>query len=245
MRYIAVCFLGFFLTVLLVIGIGAQQGHQNDKVQADEASTKFIDEQLPIVDFNSPKPSEPAARAKRLAKDTRHNLRKQPIGERLTVMTTVYHWPADFPPLPVEQSTTIIVGKVSEAKAHISEDRSGVYSEVVVKVEEVLKDTTGIPGVIVAEREGGRVRFPSGTIFRYFVDGLGIPKVNHRYLLFLKQLNDGDFSILTGYQLLDGRVEPIDVTSVVPFAQYRDSDETAFLSEVRNSVTKETSKLKD
>ncbi|MCM3872405.1 MAG: hypothetical protein ND895_17110 [Pyrinomonadaceae bacterium] len=237
MKYLLLV-LTLFLTVLFVIGNGPQQVHQNDKVvQADEASKRFIDEQLPIVDFNSPKPSEPAARAKRLAKDRRHNLRKQPIGERLTGMTTVYHWPADFPPLPVEESTTIIVGQVSEAKAHISEDRSGVYSEVVVKIQEVLKDTVGIPAAIVAEREGGRVRFPSGTVFRYFVDGLGIPKVNHRYLLFLKQLDDGDFSILTGYQLLYGRVEPLDVTSVVPFAQYKDSDEMTFLSEVRKLLT--------
>ena len=160
-------------------------------------------------------------------------------------METVYHWPADFPPLPVEESTTIIVGKVTEAKAHISEDRSGVYSEVTVKVDEVLKDTTGIGGMIVAEREGGRVRFPSGTIFRYVVHSLGVPKVNHRYLLFLKPLVDGDFSILTGYQLLDGRVEPLDVTSVVPFAQYKASDETALFSEVRNLVMKQTSTLKD
>jgi len=56
---------------------------------------------------------------------------------------------------------------------------------------------------------------------------------------------DGDFSILTGYQLLDGRVEPLDLTSVVPFAKYKAFDETAFLSEVRNLVTKEASKPKD
>jgi hypothetical protein len=246
MRYIAVCFISFILTVLFVPGIGAQQGQEVDRVrQRDEAAIRALDEQLPIVDLDAPKPSEPAARAKRLAKDRRHNLGKPPIGGRFTIMTTVYHWPADFPPLPVEESTTIIVGNVSEANAHISEDRSGVYSEITVKVDEVLKDTTGIGGMIVAEREGGRVRFPSGTIFRYVVHSLGVPKVNHRYLLFLKPLVDGDFSILTGYQLLDGRVEPLDLTSVVPFAQYKASDETALLSEVRNLVTKKASKLKD
>lgn len=191
MRYIAVCVLVFVLTVLGVVGIGAQQGQQIDKereraekqAQDAAATRKLLDEFLPIVDFNSPKPTEPAARAKRLAKDRRHNLRRPPIGERNTKMTTVY-WPADFPALPVELSTTIVTGTVLDAKAHISEDRSGVYSEVTVKVEEVLKGAAGIPGVIVAEREGGRVRFPSGTIFRYFVDGLIIPKINHRYYYF-------------------------------------------------------------
>lgn len=246
MRNLAFCLLVFVLGVLGVIAIGAQQGQQVDKVrQADEDSIRALDERLPIVDFDDPKPTEPSARAKRLAKDRRHNLHKQPIGERLTIMTTVYHWPEDFPPLPVEQSTAIVTGKVSEARAHISDDRSSVYSEVFVKVEEVFKDSVGLPAVIVAEREGGRVRFRSGTIFRYFVSGLGIPKTGHRYLLFLKQLEDGDFSILTGYELLNGRVVPLDVTRVVPFEKYKDSDETNFLSEVRDSIRKQTSQLKD
>src|SRR5688572_19224674 len=138
MRYIAVCVLVFVLAVLGVVGIGAQQGQQIDKereraekqAQAAAATRKRLDELLPIVDFDSPKPTEPAARAKRLAKDRRHNLRKHPIGEHFTIMTTVYHWPVDFPALPVELSTTIVTGTVLEAKAHISEDRSGVYSEV-------------------------------------------------------------------------------------------------------------------
>lgn len=246
MLYIAICFLSCILTVLFVIGIEAQQGQEVDKVrQRAEAEIRALDEQLPIVDVDAPKPSEPAAGAKRLAKDRRHNRSLPPIGERNTIVTTVYHWPADFPPLPVEESATIITGRVLDAKAHISENRSTVYSEVTVKVDEILKDTTGTGGTLVAEREGGRVRFPSGTIFRYIVDGIGIPKVNHRYLLFLKPLVDGDFSILTGYQLQDGRVEPLDLTGVVPFAQYKASDETAFLSEVRNLVTKQSSQLKD
>lgn len=246
MRNMALCLFVFVIAVLGVIAIGAQPGQEVDKLkQRDDAAIRALDEQLPIVDLDAPKPSEPAARAKRLAKDRRHNLGKRPIGGRFTIMTTVYHWPVHFPPLPVEQSTTIVTGTVLDAKANISEDRSGVYSEVTVKVDEALKDTAGISRMIVAEREGGRVRLPSGTIFRYVVDGIGIPKVDHRYLLFLKQLDDGDFSILTGYQLLDGRVEPLDITSAVPFAQYTDSDEPTFLSEVRKSVTKQASKLKD
>lgn len=245
MRYLALCLLVFVLAVPGVRGIGAQQGQQVDRVkQAQDAALKLIDEQLPIVDLNAPKPTEPAARSRRLAKDLRHNLHKQPISERNTMMTTVYHWPEDFPPLPIAESTGIIVGKVSESRAHISDDRSSVYSEVIVKVDEVLKGIE-IAKSIVAERDGGRVRFPSGTIFRYIIDGIGIPKPDHRYLLFLKQLDDGDFSILTGYEFLDGRVMPLDDTSVVPFAKYKGYEEGIFLSEVSNSIKTQTSQLKD
>jgi hypothetical protein len=244
MRNLALYLLVFALAVLSVVGIGAKQ--ERDKLsKRQEAALKLIDEQLPIVDLNAPKPTEPAARAKREAKDRRHDLHKQPIMERNAFLTTVYHWSEDFPPLPIEQSTTIIVGKVSESNAHISDDRSSVYSEVVVTVEEVLKSTREISKTIVAERDGGRVRFPTGTIFRYIIDGINIPKPDHRYLLFLKQLDDGDFSIVTGYELVDGRVMPLDDTSVVPFAKYQGSDENTFLSEVRNSIKNQTSQLKD
>ena len=72
MRYIAVCFISFILTVLFVIGIGARQGQEVDKLrQRDDSAFRALDEQLPIVDVDAPKPSEPAARAKRLAKDRR------------------------------------------------------------------------------------------------------------------------------------------------------------------------------
>ena len=234
-----------FLAVLCVVGIGAQQGRQADeRTQSDEDSLKLIDEQLPIVDFDAPKPSESYARAKRLAKDRRHNLPDNPpIGGRLTIMTTVYHWPEGFPPLPIAQSTTVITGTVSEARAHLSDNKTSVYSEVTVKVDEVLNDTVGIPQTIVAERDGGRVRLRSGAIFRYIIDGLGIPKAGHRYLLFLKQLDDGDFSIVTGYELLNSRVQPLD--DVMPFSKYKDSDESSFLSIVRDSVRNQTSRLKD
>lgn len=245
MRSSAPYILVFFLAVLCVVGIGAQQGRQADKTtQADEAAMKLIDEQLPIVDFDAPKPTDPVERAKRLNKDRRHNLPDNPrIGGRLTIMTTVYHWPEDFPALPIEQSPIVVLCTVSEATAHLSDDKTGVYSEVVVKVDEVLKDTIGIPKTLVAERDGGRVRLRSGAIFRYIIDGLGIPKVGHRYLLFLKQLDDGDFSIVTGYELLNGRVQPLDITSVVPFSKYKDSDESTFLSIVRDSIRNQAFQL--
>ena len=70
MRYITLCLLVFFLAFLGGMGIGAQEGQQVDKVkQRDNAALKLIDEQLPIVDFDEPKPTEPVAKARRLEKD--------------------------------------------------------------------------------------------------------------------------------------------------------------------------------
>lgn len=62
--------------------------------------------------------------------------------------------------------------------------------------------------------------------------GLGVPEVGHSYLLFLKQLEDGDFSIITGYKLHEGRVKLLDESGVVPFEKYKDWDEAVFVKEV-------------
>ena len=236
MRKMAILTLALALAALVVIGIGAQQGQRDKHEELFKASRQKLDEQLPIVDYNEPKPTEAAEREKRLAKDRRHNLGGSPkIVEGMTEASTVYHWPEDFPALPVEQSTTIVVGRVLEAKAHISDDRTGVYSEVVVDVEKLLKDKVGIASPVVAEREGGRIRFPSGSEYRYFVDGLGLPKVGHTYMLFLKQLDEGGFSILTGYELLNGQVTPLDRSSSVAFEKYHLTDADRFISEVVES----------
>lgn len=233
MRKMALMTLAFALAVLVVMGIGAQQGHITEKQEElFKASRERLDKQLPIVDYNEAKPTQGAERERRLGKDRRHNRRKHGIAEGMTETSTIYHWAADFPPLPVEQSTTVVIGKVSEARAHLSENKSAVYSEVVVEVQKVLKDSAGVGSTVVAERDGGRIRFPSGSVFRYFVIGLGIPEVGHSYLLFLKQLEDGDFSIITGYELREGRVTPLDESSVVPFEKYKDWDEAVFINEV-------------
>ena len=62
---------------------------------------------------------------------------------------------------------------------------------------------------------------------------MGMPQVGHRYLLFLKLLDDGDYSILTGYEFLNGRTVPLDETGVVPFDKYKDREEAKFVSEVK------------
>lgn len=166
MRKLAAMTLVLGAAVLLVIGIGAQQRHRNDKYEEEiKASRQKLDEQLPIVDYNEPKPTQAAEREKRLAKDRRHDRRKHEIVEGMTETYTIYHWEADFPPLPVEQSTAVVIGKVSEARAHISENKSSVYSEFVVEVQKILKDDAGVGLTVVAERDGAELGFLRALFF--------------------------------------------------------------------------------
>ena len=144
-----------------------------------------------------------------------------------------------FPALPIAQSNAVIIGEVTNAQAYLSSDKTGVYSEFVVRLDGVLKNDNKNPlisgNVVTVEREGGRVRFPSGHISKLFVVGLGMPRAGRKYLFFLTR-NEQGCRILTGYELRTGRVFPLDSSGVVNFDAYRNADQNTFLNEVRSSI---------
>ena len=89
--------------------------------------------------------------------------------------------------------------------------------------------------MIVGERAGGGVKFSSGRITRYTLLGQGFPRPGRRYVLFLK-INEAeqDFHILTGYQLLRGKVQPLDQKDI--FVRYEGYNQTSLLDEIRNAL---------
>jgi hypothetical protein len=206
-----------------------------DQLRADVAS------QLPIVDFDSPELADPEKRAKRKAKGKRYNDKFPRIGPGV-IMQRVYHWPEDFPRLPVRESNVIVMGGITEANAYLSEDKNGVYSEFTVCLDAVLKDDSSIPlkpgDEIVLERDGGRVRYPSGKVGQFSIIGFGMPQVGRRYVLFLtRNQPEGAFHLLTGYELREGRVFPLDdSTGVVHFEIYDNANADAFLKELRTAI---------
>ena len=74
-------------------------------------------------------------------------------------------WMQQLPAFPVDASDAIVIGDITNAQAYLAPGKMGVYSEYTARVDEVLKPSpasilTG--GLVDAQREGGRVRFPSG-----------------------------------------------------------------------------------
>ena len=141
----------------------------------------------------------------------------------------------------------MVLGVVTSREAHLSEDRTGIYSEFTVLVSEVLKDPTktivcGTP--ISVNRSGGAVRFKSGKIQNYQVAHQGMPEVAAQYVLFLRKTSEGDLLILTGFKLGNGHVTPLDGNEsndprlVLPFAKYAGTDEAEFLKEVRDAAAR-------
>lgn len=125
------------------------------------------------------------------------------------------HWELGLPALPVAQSDAVLIGEVINAEAYLSDDKSGVYSEFSIRADKVLMENDEakiIPGrVIVSERVGGRVRFPSGVVELSNIAGQGMPRAGRRYVLFLKRTGEEQtYRIVTGYEVWEGRILPSD-----------------------------------
>jgi hypothetical protein len=152
-------------------------------------------------------------------------------------------WWLGLSALPMDQSDVVVLGIIGAREAHLSDDRTGIYSEFIVLVSAVLKDSTKtiISGTPVSvNRLGGGVRFKSGKIQKYELSRQGMPQVGSQYVLFLRKTADGDLLILTGYELSDGHITPLDGEEnkdprmVLPFAKYRGANQADFLKELRD-----------
>ena len=208
--------------------------------------------QIPTTDYWVPEPADPIERAKRQEKGNRYHHEKRKIIEQpqVSTITESESFVERLPPLPVALSQAIISGEITNAQAYLSSDRSAIYSEITIRVEEIFKNSDQTPleigGVGVAEREGGGVRFPSGHVQYYTISGERMPKVGGRYLLFLQTNDSGqDFRLLKGYDLRGGKVYPMDLFS--GDAVYRGIDQNSFrtiLLKTLKSTLPETEALK-
>ncbi|OLE52272.1 MAG: hypothetical protein AUG51_18730 [Acidobacteria bacterium 13_1_20CM_3_53_8] len=219
------------------------QGHQSSHESNREQQRAEFESQFPIVGYSSPEPTDPQERAKRRAKGKKYNNPPLKINERDSVATDPGRW-TGLPAFPVKQSNAVILGEVTGTQAFLSNDRTGVYSEFTIRIGEVLKannQTALLSGNSVAvERRGGRVQFPSGHIFHYWVSGQGMPRLGGRYLLFLTQ-NGDDYQILTGYEIRDGHVFLLDNPGLGhPITSYKGADESSFLNDVRAAIANQT-----
>jgi hypothetical protein len=208
---------------------------------------------LPTVDYEkeTSKPKDKARKEKgdrfseRGNKGGRKAIEKLPDNVELLPLTS--HWWVGLSALPVDQSDVVIRGYIVSREAHLSDDRTGIYSEFEVQVAEIVKDTSsaivaGTP--LTVNRSGGSVRFASGKIQTYIISRQDMPRSGHQYVLFLKKTAAGDLLILTGYELSNGQVQPLDgeetddPRSTLPFAKYRGKNTESFFQEVRDAAAR-------
>jgi hypothetical protein len=215
---------------------------------------------LPITDFEVPEPIDHEQRRRRRIRSARHNSSASPEGVKRPVLKediepALLDLPLSNqrpePAIPATESDVIIIGTITDIKAHISDDRTSVYSEMSVRVDEVLKENAGVSlsvgSTLDAERSGGAVRFPSGKILRRASLGRNIPQSGRSYLFFLTYNEEAeDFSIITGFEVAGDRVVPLDGTASLEkggrfqqfsgYEAYTGTSLSTFLAEVRAAI---------
>ncbi len=158
-------------------------------------------------------------------------------------------WLTTNSPLPIEESQIIVLGKVINANAYLSNNKNSVYSDFEIEIKKIFKESdlkqVQNGTVIHAEREGGIVRYPSGKETWYSVSGQRMPKVGSEYLFFLTHnfplygYQKKDLFLLTAYELSDGLVFPLDSPNggTHPIATfYKEKKESILLSDLQNAL---------
>ena len=225
------------VAVLAVLVISNYIGQKNSVVQT-RAGNGQKENRFPIVDYDSPEPKDPAELVKRKLRGKRYNKSDWAVNPDAPSDTTVR---VDFidpnlPAFPISQSPVVVLGRVLDSRAYLSNDKTGVYSVFSIQIEQVLKSSLSITNgsVIETEREGGRVKFSSGRLHLYLTDKADMPIVGGRYVLFLDGKNDQAFQIVTAYELQEHKVRPLD--RLHDAQRYDNWDESEFLVELTNKL---------
>ncbi|MDT7808092.1 MAG: hypothetical protein QOJ70_1905 [Acidobacteriota bacterium] len=195
-----------------------------------------FESQFPATGFEASEPTDPDKRALRQKKskqyDNSHFVNRGDASSAATESVFFDEWDAGLPALPSSQSEVIVIGDVTDAQANLSNDKTGIYSEFTVTIEEILKNgtpaTLAVNSAVCLDRQGGAVLYPSKGKYLYRVAGQGMPRVGRRYVFFLKATDLAQtFRIVTAYELRSGRVFPLD--SAEQFNVYKGVEATKLL----------------
>lgn len=243
----------FLMTVVLAVAVtttvsalrqSEPYGPGSDRQKTRDEQQGAEDDGTPTVDFDSPEPSDPNERAKRREKSAKYDdgvfVRKDDATGSAVETSCVSEWDMGLPALPAGKSEVVIIGEVLEAQAHLSNDKTNIYSEFMTRVEKVFKDSAPAAvapgGVISLERLGGAVRYSTGRRYRYLVSAQNMPRKGRRYVFFLDATERAQgFPIITAYELRGGKVFPLD--SAQQFEAYKGMDEAEFIGAVQGAVS--------
>ena len=240
--------LTFALLILVLVTLGLSLATRSqtpgNKVSDIEALRRYQEKKgrFPVADYDEPELTDPKTNQARKEKKLRHNNFR-------IVTKNPPDWQAEgmffdeglalTPALPVAASSVIVVGEVTSAEAHVSEDKKNVYSEFTVLVSKVLKTANSsiVEGSqITVDRIGGYVKYPNGRVVLYSVSGKNMPAQGGRYLFFLKSPNKQDLIIVTAYELSLNGVVPLDDSP--QFEKFQGLSEEAFLAKINDSLPK-------
>lgn len=237
--------LGFLLICALATAV-AVRTKPDESVQQFTAKREEKVKTFPVVDFDQPELTNKELREKRHAKSKRYDKSSGQKIEEPSVSLSVKRpsdWADGLSGIPTAESDTVVVAFVKDATAYLSADRTAVYSEFRLRIDDVLKAEgphVEIGTGLVVQRFGGIVRFRSGKTIMYETAGQGMPLPGSQYVFFLKSINNNsDFRIITAYDVTNSTVTPLDgsvadeSTRSYPFDEYKGYAVPGFLNRVR------------
>jgi hypothetical protein len=132
----------------------------------------------------------------------------------------------------------VIVGQVLSGSAHLTNGKRSIYSEFVIRVDEVVKQDRSkeivIAETVVADRLGGRIRFQNGQEVTYGAEGFDMPGIGKQHVFFLARDDKSpNYKIITGYELIGEVVQPIDRFDSTKIS----TEKTTFLKQIRLPAT--------
>lgn len=239
--------LTYALLILVFVSLGLTFG-KDQQTPRDPAKENDYWKQVqarnmrfPTTDYEEPDLADPkknqARKEKKLRKNDFKVVARNPRFSTAEVVVT-NEGAMDFPALPIAKSTFILLGRVTTAEAHISENKKNVYSEFTVLVEKIFKSPNSsiVEGAeITVDRVGGFVKYPNDHTVLYRISGENMPLTGERYVFFLTSKNQ-DLLILTAYELGAKGVAPLDESS--QFEQFRGVSEASLLNNLREVLDK-------
>lgn len=229
------------LVLPLVFGLAAfvvpKQSEQEKTSPARSSPSKnrrkIIDtNHFPIAEFSASESTD-SKRRTRAEKRNKSNWNVDPNASSDSTVV-VDSFDSHLQAFPTEQAAAIVIGTVTDAKAYLSNDKTGVYSAFTVSIDEILKNpgNLSVGSLVEAEREGGRVKFRSGRVHLYMVSEQDMPRVGSRYALFLTETNtESVFEILTGYEIREASVYALD--DFPESRSYENTTPANFLNELK------------
>jgi hypothetical protein len=218
----------------------SQAGESQSKVESDMVSEES-------------EPSDAREREVRRAKNTRYNTGGADLTVERPKDSAIFFeqvWPRREI-VPASESAVVTTGRVVKLQPYLSGDRSRIYSEITIAVDDLLKrdrdDRLSANKTVVIDRLGGALKLKTGRIVRddIQIDYLGKPQLGKRYVFFARRVNDGsDISLIDSYELRDGKVftndtRPSRLISTLSGVPKAWADEATFVEAVRQEVRKE------
>src|SRR5262245_46971811 len=203
----------------------------------------------------APESDDPTQRTDRAAKNARYDI--QANAQDLTSLppgvgrSTIFCGQYDPTILPTGNHDVIALGTLTSAQPYLSANRTAIYTEYQLDIEEVFKpehrDLSLVQGRLIIDRPGGVLRMRSGRIIASTVGGTALARpldVGRRYVLFSRFIHDNrDLRLGYAFELRDGKAYALweqpgydRPVGELPGAVAALTEEQAFVMAVRNAA---------